>query len=556
MTIFPVGRRWASKVRVAPGKRGRISRLLPEDLTEEQAQQRDELLNRIARELRATGQLALIERTVDELAAASPEELPRLVGYVEKRLVSGSRKPREHDLTFQQFAERWTSGQLARQYPDRVKAKDSSDDRARLRDYVLPILGPKRLVDIELDDLEEVLSSLPSSLSPGTRRHVAQVMARVMRLAAMPAKLIPSNLIPEGFLPAVGRVQFPFLRPREEAFLQACEDVPVLRRLFYGFVCREGFRLKDLSGLAWDDLDLKEGTIVLGRHKTVEHTGARSWRLRPDCTQALSWLLEIRPTSAGPFEGLYTDHLAEQLRGDLQLAGVSRPELFTRERGRGRLTEHCLRRTFVTLELAQGKSDAWVTDRTGHTTTQQLARYKAAARHAAELELGPLLPLGEIVPELVRYLASKNRGETPSKTHFEDHETLDTLEASGCLGSPSPRGQRETTMDQQSQENVGVVRKEGLEPPRREAAEPKSVADPGTPQIPRENPSFDPPPDPPKTRTRQRLDSPLSVAGLATLSPANDCPDPPAAQRPPLLHPHTTGPFAPCSASATSRRAA
>ena len=59
-----------------------------------------------------------------------------------------------------------------------------------------------------------------------------------------------------------------------------------------------------------------------------------------------------------------------------------------------------MRGTFVTLALANGKSEAWVQDRTGHTSSAMLNRYRRAALSASELELGTLAPLVEAIPEL------------------------------------------------------------------------------------------------------------------------------------------------------------
>ena len=49
------------------------------------------------------------------------------------------------------------------------------------------------------------------------------------------------------------------------------------------------------------------------------------------------------------------------------------------------------------------RSRAWVTDRTGHKSSQMLYRYKRAARTHAEAELGPLVPLHEGIPELAEH---------------------------------------------------------------------------------------------------------------------------------------------------------
>jgi hypothetical protein len=45
------------------------------------------------------------------------------------------------------------------------------------------------------------------------------------------------------------------------------------------------------------------------------------------------------------------------------------------------------------VALANGRSEAWVADRTGHRSSQMIARYKRTARTAAELSLGDWAPL-------------------------------------------------------------------------------------------------------------------------------------------------------------------
>jgi hypothetical protein len=91
---------------------------------------------------------------------------------------------------------------------------------------------------------------------------------------------------------------------------------------------------------------------------------------------------------------------ARELRDRLREAGVERPELFEESKERIPLRAHDLRGTFVTIKLALGKSEAWITDRTGHTTSVMLYRYKRAARTAAELQLGDFAQLHEAIPEL------------------------------------------------------------------------------------------------------------------------------------------------------------
>lgn len=109
----------------------------------------------------------------------------------------------------------------------------------------------------------------------------------------------------------------------------------------------------------------------------------------------------LQPAPDPELERLAREYqVVPQLRRDLALAGVTRAELFDGEGTRRRLRAHDLRATFVTLALAAGRTEQWVTDRTGHTHSEVLARYRRGARLAAELDLGWLAPLREAIPEL------------------------------------------------------------------------------------------------------------------------------------------------------------
>ena len=97
---------------------------------------------------------------------------------------------------------------------------------------------------------------------------------------------------------------------------------------------------------------------------------------------------------------MYVDKLAAELRADLKVAGVTRPKLFEQSEHRMKLRAHDLRGTFVTLSLANGKTETWVQQRTGHTSSIMINRYRRAARKAEELALGDWTPLDTAIPEL------------------------------------------------------------------------------------------------------------------------------------------------------------
>lgn len=62
----------------------------------------------------------------------------------------------------------------------------------------------------------------------------------------------------------------------------------------------------------------------------------------------------------------------------LKVAKVGRAELFERTDARRPIRVQDLRATFVTLSLAIGKSEMWVSDRTGHKSSVMHARYRRA----------------------------------------------------------------------------------------------------------------------------------------------------------------------------------
>jgi integrase len=168
--------------------------------------------------------------------------------------------------------------------------------------------------------------------------------------------------------------------------------------MLYGFLAREGLRLGEALGLRWADIDLERAAIKLDENKSDD---PRAWALSPGVAEALA---AFRPEGAEDtdlvFSGLESRRMAEGFRDDLEAAEVGRPELLERTANRQPIRVHDLRATFVTLALANGRSETWVADRTGHKSSVMINRYRRAARTAAELDLGTLLPLNKAVKGL------------------------------------------------------------------------------------------------------------------------------------------------------------
>jgi len=182
------------------------------------------------------------------------------------------------------------------------------------------------------------------------------------------------------------------------------KGAPLAFRILWGFLDREGLREGEAIGLRVRDFDLERGTVSLDENKTDD---PRTWALDPGVKRALAAWVKLR--AAGTDDNMFVDEhggiltdehrYAVMLRAHLQAAGVTRHELHHSGTNRGKMRVHDLRGTFVTLSLANGKTETWVSDRTGHKSSQMINRYRRSARSASELGLGELKPLDQAIPE-------------------------------------------------------------------------------------------------------------------------------------------------------------
>jgi integrase len=374
-------------------------------------------------------------------------------------------------ITFQQFAEQWTSGELHEQWPDHVPLKISAyQDVARFKNYIYPLVGDVPLAAFSLEHAEHVMRELPGDHAQATRRHTANLMHRVLAMAVYPARLIQSNPLPRGFLPRRTELKaFSFLYPNEDGALLGCGGVPLEQRLLYGFLAREGLRLGEALALCWADLDLQLGTIRLDENKTDD---PRMWALDPSVARALKawwkWLGKpersalVFTDAAGV--GITDHHIAELFREHLELAGVKRPELFERSRSRMPIRVHDLRATFVTLALANNRTETWVSDRTGDRSSNMIRRYQRPARSAAELGLGWLGALDALMPELRDRGGGGSNGSSGSSGGEHVNGSNGSSEAARPHDLPHRRPHQEGNSQKQQQngQTAGARRSEAL----------------------------------------------------------------------------------------------
>ncbi len=388
--------RYYARVRLGAGKRI-VPRMLVSD--DETAARRAGQIAEVVDLLIAARRPFDVKDFARNIGACENDKQADIFVKAARQLCEQAAAPAYDEMTFEQFAARWTSGQLHVDHPDHVAEKQHAGDINILKNRINPYVGPIPIGAFTLEDADRIMRALPSppEMSKAYRRAVAQVIHRVLSLAVYPAKVLKANPLPKGWLPKIGTPKAKsFLYPKEEAALMANRDIDVRYRMLLGFLSREGCRKTEARLLTWEDFDLKNGTVSLDENKT---DCPRSWPLDPSVARALTkWKKAVG--GKGPFDGVDVAHLGEKLREWLRQSGVDRAQLFKASDKRLHYRAHDTRSTFVTLSLANDKTEAWVMRRTAHKASTMIARYTVSAANARELGLGPLLPLDQAIPEL------------------------------------------------------------------------------------------------------------------------------------------------------------
>ena len=164
-------------VRVTLGLEGERRKIaLPACADREAAETRGALVAQLAGRLRAAGVDAMVAGNLLKLAGERDEKcLADVLGAADAlcKHEARAKRPERDRATFQDIGERWTSGELARTYPDHVKEKGTaSADRRRLERYVYPIVKGVPLVAFTLEHAERIMGALPPDRVRTRRRAV------------------------------------------------------------------------------------------------------------------------------------------------------------------------------------------------------------------------------------------------------------------------------------------------------------------------------------------------------------------------------------------------
>jgi integrase len=455
------------------GQERRIMRM-PTCKTEAEASERSLLLSEQARRLRKAGHMGskAADVLLDELAKARAGAVADVLQVIGE-LCGGAgviEAPKSASPTFKSVAEAWLDGELSKRFPGRVDYPTEAWRTTvgqRLERAVYPVIGDLAIREVTREHCDEVLRRVPTpkgkgSVDASTLRQYGGILTRILNLAEL-ASYIERNPLPRGWLPRPSaQKRFPILLPAEDSKLLATKTIPIVWRLFYGFLHREGVRREEAAELRWSAVDLENGIVTLDENKT-DHP--RWWHLDDGVADALYLWRKSLGYEPDPNDrvfsdqgcGLPLDHMAERVRGDLMRAKLARADLLTSKGLKKPFGTHCFRRSFVTRSLANGKNEDWVRRRTGHKSSE-LLRYRQEAKELAQAGVHELDSLAVAIPEL-------------NDSDFESDQNLS--EGGGIGRRASLRCQRRQANRPQGGE---IIDSESPETPHREAS--KSESDP------------------------------------------------------------------------------
>jgi integrase len=334
--------------------------------------------------------------------------------------------------TYRQIVTEWLAGEYAAKYRGDVDPKTkrvADQDWSVYTNHILPHLGDKPIAALTLADAKLVKEELArKGHRDNTFSRYCRLIVMPFKLAEYPLELIERNPIPQGFVPPAGKArERTYLYPEESRTFLAATDRDLTDRIVWGYLERNGGRPSEAALLQVGDVDFTNGTVTLDHNKT---RSPRQWKAERDVLETL-WLIML--TDAIPETYFFPTFLASAGKAartfqmHFQKIGLDRRELLDPKdkNVRKKICAHDARATFVTRAKADRDGEGrpthradehWIRDRTGHTTTKEMDRYRRMARFAAEHHHTEWFdPLTEAIPEIARLkeLFLERRGKWP-----------------------------------------------------------------------------------------------------------------------------------------------
>jgi len=293
-----------------------------------------------------------------------------------------------------------------------------------------PAFGDLSVSEVTEIDIERVMAAQPSEHRAETRIKQYNRLHRLFDLTIYPLRLRKDNPVARYFRPSPDAEKlFCFLYPSEVLTLLRGTNkdgetvVPLARRVLYALAIYTGQRRGSLFAQTWKHVDFDHGTLASFKTKTGRAqyfvadpgllTVLEAWHThkgKPDDDALIVPPPPIVTNDKGEKSadyvgselGIEPKRLANALRDDLAAVGITRSILFDdKVENVEPLRFHDLRSTFCTWARRAGKTDSWISERTGHDVTgKMIARYDRGAQTLVDLQYAPFPNIARAIPEL------------------------------------------------------------------------------------------------------------------------------------------------------------
>jgi integrase len=297
------------------------------------------------------------------------------------------------------------------------------DDRARMTNHVLAVIGPLDVRAVTRNDLERLVEHLDKRIAMGDVGWKVAGMAwsNVTRMFkdACSAKRLDLRVREDDPSKAVQapergmKKEKQYLWPSEFLALVSCERVPMRWRVLFALAIYTYARAGEIEALSWGDVSFETNTLHIhtsvdrvrkrGRVKSTKTGVSRRIPIEPELLPLLRALHKAaggkgRVIAAMPSPGM----LSRKLKRYLDKAGVTRAELHaTGDATRKAITFHDLRATGITWMAARGDDPLRIKQRAGHATFSTTEGY---IREAENLGAS----FGAVFPALPENIAPKS----------------------------------------------------------------------------------------------------------------------------------------------------
>ncbi len=331
--------------------------------------------------------------------------------------------------TVTQYAKRWSDWRETR------ALSCVKDDRARMTNHVLPVIGTLDVRAVTRTDLERLVEHLDKRIAAGTLGWKVAGMAwsNVTRMFADACSCKRLDLRVRETNPAEG-VQPPergakkekqYLWPSEFLALVSCKRVPFRWRRLFALAVYTYARAGEIEALGWEDVTFDNLTLHI--HRSVDRVRSRG-KMKSTKT-GVSRRIPIEPALYPLLRAMHDETggkgrvvptmpspgmLSRKLRTYLSKAGVTRAELFAeKDATRKAITFHDLRATGITWMAARGDDPLRIKQRAGHSSFSTTEGYIREAENLGTSfgMLFPTLP-AMVLDRSERFASVSLRSET------------------------------------------------------------------------------------------------------------------------------------------------